>query len=67
LNQGFATEAAIACRQFAFNTANVRRVVSLIDPANIASTRVAEKVGMTCEKEIQRWGKRISLYAIDLE
>ena len=64
-NSGFATEAAIACRDFGFANLDLRRLVSLIDPANRASQRVAEKVGMSCEKEIDRWGKRIQVYGIE--
>lgn len=61
-NFGFATEAAIACRDFGFATLRLKRLVSLIDPANLASRRVAEKVGMSCEKEIERWNKRMLVY-----
>ena len=64
-NSGFATEAAIACRNFGFANLNLTRLVSLIDPENRASKRVAEKVGMSCEKEIDRWGKRIQVYGIE--
>ena len=63
-NAGFATEAAIACRDFGFAKLGRDRLVSLIDPANGASKRVAEKVGMSLEKEIDRWGKRIQVYRI---
>ena len=45
--QGFATEAAIACRDDAFYRVGLPELISLIDPANTRSQRVAEKVGMT--------------------
>lgn len=64
-NAGFATEAATACRDFGFANLNRTRLVSLIDPGNRASQRVAEKVGMSCEKEIDRWGKRVRVYGIE--
>jgi ribosomal-protein-alanine N-acetyltransferase len=64
-NAGFATEAAIVCRDFGFANLNLTHLVSLIDPENRASKRVAEKVGMSCEKEINRWGKRIQVYGIE--
>ncbi|HKY22480.1 MAG TPA: GNAT family N-acetyltransferase [Vicinamibacterales bacterium] len=63
-NLGFATEAAIGCRNFGFTDLDRRHLVSLIDPGNVASKRVAEKVGMSLEKEIDRWGKRIRVYGI---
>jgi len=44
---GFATEAGIACRDDAFYRIGLPELISLIDPANARSARVAEKVGMT--------------------
>lgn len=49
--QGLATEAARAVRDHAFNDLELDHVISLIHPDNIASRRVAEKNGMTVEKE----------------
>jgi ribosomal-protein-alanine N-acetyltransferase len=49
--RGIATEAARAVRNHAFSTLGVARVISLIHPDNVASRRVAEKNGMTPEKE----------------
>lgn len=42
--QGFATEAAIACRDYAFRTLGLKRVVSITSPDNIPSQRVAQRV-----------------------
>lgn len=42
--RGYATEAARACRDYAFGTLGYPRVVSIVDPLNMASRRVAEKV-----------------------
>lgn len=49
--KGLATEAAIACRDYAFGQLNRNRVISWMSPENIASCRVAEKVGMKLERE----------------
>ncbi len=49
--KGHATEAAVACRDYAFHSLGVPRVISLIRPENLPSRRVAEKNGMTVEKE----------------
>ncbi|MCP4117212.1 MAG: GNAT family N-acetyltransferase [Desulfobacteraceae bacterium] len=49
-NQGYATEAAQACREYA-NIINKDPLISIIHPENIASKRVAEKLGATKEKE----------------
>jgi [ribosomal protein S5]-alanine N-acetyltransferase len=45
--RGLATEAAIACRDWAFANLNTERVISLIRLENLPSRRVAERVGMT--------------------
>lgn len=50
--QGLATEAAQAILQYGFEQLGLSRLVCFIDPANIASQRVAEKIGMTLEKEM---------------
>ena len=54
--QGFATEAAAAIRDYAFNVLCLPRLIALIDPQNTASIRVAEKVGMHYEKEVMLEG-----------
>jgi len=50
--QGYATEAARAVLQQAFESLGLERVVAIIDPASIASIRVAQKLGMALEKEV---------------
>jgi len=50
--QGYATEATSAIRDFAFNTLSIERLIAMIDPSNVASIRVAEKIGMRYEKEV---------------
>jgi ribosomal-protein-alanine N-acetyltransferase len=49
--RGLATEAAQAVRDHAFSDLGLDHVISLIHPDNIASRRVAEKNGMSMEKE----------------
>jgi len=62
--KGYATESAIALRDYAFGTCQLERLVSLIDPANHGSERVAQKVGMVLKKEVQRGDKLMQVYAI---
>ena len=50
--RGYATEAVSAVRDFAFGTLGIKRLIAMIDPSNIASIRVAEKIGMRYEKEV---------------
>ena len=54
--QGYATEAAKAVRDFAFTTLEIKRLIAMIDPSNIASIRVAEKIGMKYEKDVMLEG-----------
>lgn len=49
--KGIATEAARAVRDHGFDELQLPRLISLIHPDNAASRRVAEKNGMTPEKE----------------
>jgi RimJ/RimL family protein N-acetyltransferase len=50
--QGLGTEAARGILDYAFKKLNLTRLICLIDPENIASQRVAEKIGMTLEKKV---------------
>ena len=50
--QGLASEGALAIRDYAFKKLGLPRLVCLIDPKNIASQKVAEKIGMTLEKQV---------------
>jgi [ribosomal protein S5]-alanine N-acetyltransferase len=50
--RGLATEAAGAVRDYAFCVLVLPRLVSIIDPQNAASVRVAEKNGMRYEKDV---------------
>jgi len=49
--QGLATEAAQAILNYGFELWNLSRLISLIDAENIASQKVAQKIGMAFEKE----------------
>ena len=66
---GYATEAARACRDWAFTNLQPDRVVSFIDVNNLPSIAVAERNGMLRSKRIEqsRFGKPIYVYAIERE
>ncbi|MBN2543435.1 GNAT family N-acetyltransferase [bacterium] len=51
-NQGFATEAALAVRNYAFKVLNLPSLISLIRVGNEASKRVAEKIDMQLIEEL---------------
>lgn len=50
-HQGLATEAAQGILQYGFDRLNLTRLICLIDSENTASQRVAERIGMSFEKE----------------
>jgi len=50
--RGYATEAATATCDYALHKLRLPRIIAMIDPDNVASVRVAEKIGMTFEREI---------------
>lgn len=62
--QGLATEAARAIRDYAFGQLGVPRIISLIQAENLASIRVAEKLGMQFERETVFSNTRLRLYAL---
>lgn len=47
-HHGYASEAAIACKDYAFDNLNVEEVYSIIRDTNIPSQNVAKRNGMTC-------------------
>ncbi len=49
--RGYATEAVSAARDYAFGVLGLPRLIALIDPANVASIRVAEKAGLRYEAD----------------
>lgn len=49
--RGLATEAARGIVQYAYEHLNISRLICLVDPENIASQNVAQKIGMTLEKD----------------
>ena len=65
-NQGFATEAATAVRDFAFEVLLLPRLISLIRVGNEASRRVSEKIGMRFIAEITKNGISYWKYAIEV-
>jgi len=48
---GYATEAAMACKIFAFENEMSDSLISIIDKRNLASVKVAERNGMKLDKQ----------------
>ena len=68
-NKGFATEAAKACIDYAFNTLNIQNLYTYTNILNMPSRKVAEKNGMKFVKKFSKkvMGKFIEevLYSIE--
>jgi RimJ/RimL family protein N-acetyltransferase len=65
--QGFATDAARAVLAHAFGPLAWPRAISLIDPDNHRSIRVAERLGERFVRFVDVRDHRVSLYAIERE
>ena len=64
-HKGFATEAAIACKNYGFNKLKCNRLISLIRPENKASINVAIRNGMQWEIDLNRWNLLHGVYVIE--
>jgi RimJ/RimL family protein N-acetyltransferase len=65
--QGYATEAARACRDHGFRTYPVSHIISIIDPKNTPSIRVAQRNGMTLWKDAMFKGFMDHIFRITRE
>jgi RimJ/RimL family protein N-acetyltransferase len=65
--KGYATEAAAACRDYARDALGLKRLIAIIHPDNVPSQRVAEKIGLTLERDATfRSGQPVRIYATSL-
>lgn len=64
-HQGYATEAAVGCREYAFSVLHCPSVISLIRPINGPSRAVAERVGMKIDKTTMFRTFETLVYRID--
>jgi RimJ/RimL family protein N-acetyltransferase len=65
--QGLATEGARAALEYAFVTLGREHVISVIDPENQRSIRVAERLGERLERRAHVNGKEALIYGLDRE
>jgi RimJ/RimL family protein N-acetyltransferase len=63
--RGYATEAALALRDWARRERGLHRLISLIQHGNLRSVRVAEKLGERYERDVIVRGKPSWLYSLD--
>ena len=57
-NKGFATEAALACKKYAFEILHYTKIFSYCTVRNTPSQKVAEKIGMHVYKYFEKNGKK---------
>jgi RimJ/RimL family protein N-acetyltransferase len=62
---GYATEAALALRDWALGERGLIRLISLIQHENLRSVRVAEKLGERYERDVEVRGKATRLYSLE--
>nr|WP_275950881.1 GNAT family N-acetyltransferase [Cytobacillus citreus] len=62
-SKGYASEAAKACKEYGFYQLGINKLISIIDPRNLPSIRVAEKMGFTKEKESFIFDKNHYIYS----
>lgn len=63
-HRGFATEGARAALEYAFSTVGAERIISLIRKENLASRRVAHRIGERFEREVSFKGADVLMFAI---
>ena len=62
--KGYATEGAQRVMEYVFTEMNRHHVISLIAPANVASVKVAERLGEKVEGETEVMGHHVLIYGI---
>ena len=61
---GYATEAAIALRDYGFKELRFERLISLIAHGNDASVKVAERIGARYVRDVGRGDWKVRLFAV---
>jgi RimJ/RimL family protein N-acetyltransferase len=67
-SKGYASESALAMKQYARDVLGLKRLVAIVDPKNALSIRLLEKLGMHFETMVRLAGDDIELelYSTDL-
>ena len=64
-NEGYATEAAGAVRDFAFHQLHLQRLTSLVRVGNLGAMRVSEKIGMIRAADVTQNNRHYWQYTIE--
>ncbi|OLO39411.1 GNAT family N-acetyltransferase [Alkalihalophilus pseudofirmus] len=65
-HRGLATEAALAVRDFGWKKLQLSRLISMIYERNIPSIKVAERIGMSLDKETLIKDRPTLIYSIEV-
>jgi RimJ/RimL family protein N-acetyltransferase len=64
--KGLATEGGVALRDEAFERVKLERIIGRFRPANVASERIMQKLGMIFERDgTDRYGEIVRIYSLD--
>lgn len=63
--KGYAAEAAAACVRYGFETLGLERIVAVVEPPNVASLRVLDKIGLHYQRLAHYYGRSMSYFAVD--
>lgn len=63
--EGLATEAAQLAAEWVWDSLDTDRLIHVIQPENVASIRVAEKLGASFDERIKLDGADVGVYALD--
>ncbi|MFC7393358.1 GNAT family N-acetyltransferase [Scopulibacillus cellulosilyticus] len=62
--KGYATEAARSLKDYGTKSLDIKRFIALIQPENLASRKVANKIGMHLEKKIVLDSQDVNVYSV---
>lgn len=63
--RGYATEAAAASVRYGFETLGLARIAAVVEPPNVASLRVLEKVGLKYRRQARYYGRMMNYLSAD--
>lgn len=63
--KGYASEASAACVRYGFEKLGLARITAVVEPPNVASCRVLEKVGLEYQRRIHCYGREMNYFTAD--
>lgn len=65
--KAFAFDASKAVLNYGFDTLNLEKIIALVNPENVASWKILEKLGMSLIKEIETEIEKLKVYEMSKE